>query len=63
MHVQELRSRNFWFMSAVDSSKNQAIEKDPRVQLFISTPGNYEFYQSMVEPAFLRIVTKLKSME
>ena len=34
---------NFWFLSASDSDKNREITSDPRVQLFISNPSNYEF--------------------
>jgi general stress protein 26 len=34
---------NFWFLSAADSDKNQEIEDDSRVQLFISNTSNYEF--------------------
>src|SRR6187402_407117 len=34
---------NFWFMSPSDSDKNQEIAIDPRVQLFISNPSNFEF--------------------
>ncbi len=44
MSVKEVCDQgNFWFMSPGDSDKNQEIEKDSRVQLFISNPSNYEF--------------------
>src|SRR5688572_7415743 len=44
MHVQEVCDQgNFWFLSPRDSDKNQEIENDPRVQLFISNPSRYEF--------------------
>jgi general stress protein 26 len=44
MSVQEVCDQgNFWFLSPADSDKNQEIENDPRVQLFISSPSNYEF--------------------
>jgi general stress protein 26 len=44
MHVQEVCDQgNFWFLSSSDSDKNQEIANDPRVQLFISNPSNYEF--------------------
>jgi len=44
MSVQKVCDQgNFWFMSASDSDKNQEIASDPRVQLFISNPSNYEF--------------------
>ena len=44
MHVQEVCDQgNFWFLSSSDSDKNQEIENDPRVQLFISSPSHYEF--------------------
>ena len=44
MHVQEVCDQgNFWFLSAVDSDKNQEIAADSRVQLFISNTSNYEF--------------------
>jgi len=34
---------NFWFMSAIDSHKNQEIHADHRVQLFFSNPGDAEY--------------------
>lgn len=44
MSVQEVCDQgNFWFLSPRDSDKNLEIEKDSRVQLFISNPSNYEF--------------------
>ena len=43
MSVQKVCDQgNFWFLSPSDSDKNQEIARDPRVQLFISNPGNYE---------------------
>lgn len=44
MAIQEVSDDgNFWFFSANDSDKNREIVADPRVQLFISNPSNYEF--------------------
>ena len=44
MAVKEVCDQgNFWFLSPSDSDKNYEIEDDPRVQLFISNPSNYEF--------------------
>ena len=44
MSVKEVCDQgNFWFLSPRDSDKNQEIENDPRVQLFISNTSNYEF--------------------
>jgi len=44
MNVQKVCDHgNFWFLSAGDSDKNQEIQSDPRVQLFISNTSNYEF--------------------
>ena len=44
MSIQEVCDQgNFWFISPSDSDKNQEIENDPRVQLFISNTSNYEF--------------------
>ena len=44
MSVKEVCDQgNFWFLSPRDSEKNQEIENDPRVQLFISNTSNYEF--------------------
>ena len=34
---------NIWFMSGKDSDKNSDIQNDPRVQLFYSHTGNYEY--------------------
>jgi general stress protein 26 len=44
MAIQKVDNKgNFWFLSAHDSDKNSEIASDPRVQLFISNPSNYEF--------------------
>ena len=44
MSVQKVCDQgNFWFLSPSDSDKNREIADDPRVQLFISNPSNYEF--------------------
>ena len=44
MSIKEVDDEgNFWFLSAIDSSKNREIIKDSRVQLFISNTSNYEF--------------------
>jgi general stress protein 26 len=44
MAVQQVCDQgNFWFLSQDDSEKNLEIEKDSRVQLFISNRSNYEF--------------------
>jgi general stress protein 26 len=44
MSVQKVCDQgNFWFLSAIDSDKNQQIAIDSRVQLFFSNTSNYEF--------------------
>jgi general stress protein 26 len=44
MSVQKVCDQgNFWFLSAVDSDKNQEISIDPRVQLFFLNTSDYEF--------------------
>src|SRR5690349_14210537 len=44
MSVKEVDDEgNFWFLSAIDSQKNEHITIDPRVQLFFSNTSNYEF--------------------
>ena len=44
MVIQEVDDKgHFWFLSAHDSDKNREIATDPRVQLFIGNPSNYEF--------------------
>lgn len=44
MSIQKICDQgNFWFLSASDSSKNQEIVEDSRVQLFINNTSNYEF--------------------
>ena len=44
MAIQKVDDKgHFWFLSAHDSDKNREIAADPRVQLFISNPSNYEF--------------------
>lgn len=44
MSIQKVCDQgNFWFLSASDSSKNQEIVEDSRVQLFINNTSNYEF--------------------
>lgn len=44
MSIQKVCDQgNFWFLSASDSSKNQEIIEDSRVQLFINNTSNYEF--------------------
>jgi general stress protein 26 len=44
MATQEVDDNgNFWFMSAIDSNKNQEIHADHRVQLFFSNPGDSEY--------------------
>ena len=44
MSVQKVCDQgNFWFLSAVDSDKNQEIAIDPRVQLFFLNTSDYEF--------------------
>lgn len=44
MAVQKVCDQgNFWFLSDIDSDKNQEIALDSRVQLFICNTSNYEF--------------------
>lgn len=44
MSVQKVEDDgNFYFLSAVDSSKNEDITHDPRIQLFFSNTSDYEF--------------------
>ena len=44
MSVQKVDEQgNFWFLSASDSSKNQEITSDNRVQLFFLNVSDYEF--------------------
>lgn len=44
MSTQEVDDEgNFWFMSAIDSHKNEEIHADHRVQLFFSNPSDSEY--------------------
>lgn len=44
MATQEVDDEgNLWFLSAKSSNKNQDILNDPRVQLFYTNTGSYEF--------------------
>jgi general stress protein 26 len=44
MSIQKVCDQgNFWFLSPSDSDKNREVAADPRVQLFLVNPSNYEF--------------------
>jgi general stress protein 26 len=44
MSIQKVCDQgNFWFLSHSDSDKNRELTADPRVQLFLINPSNYEF--------------------
>ncbi len=60
MHVQEVCDEgNFWFLSSSESDKNKEIEKDPRVQIFISNTSNYEFLSVYGKASVLRDQEKI----
>ncbi|MEJ7766515.1 MAG: pyridoxamine 5'-phosphate oxidase family protein [Chitinophagaceae bacterium] len=53
---------NLWFFSSKSSHKNQHIEADPKIQLFYSNPGNYEFLSVYGTASINLDIDKIKDM-
>jgi general stress protein 26 len=63
MSVQKVCDQgNFWFLSAIDSDKNQEIAIDSRVQLFFSNTSNYEFLSVYGKATILRDRQKIEEL-
>ena len=63
MAIQKVDGKGaFWFLSANDSDKIREISADPRVQLFISNPSNYEFLSLFGYANFYRDQQKIDEL-